>query len=654
MFGPSLYLSEDELQRARCRVSEPAWAGAAEALRRAADERLAEPLQWPSGDTSWYDDAPDRDYGETYGAFHDYAVPFMKLAGGAEGLIRAARVLEHPPYAEAALRRMNHLVDHVGFHVRHHDRGLVFAKIVNGFAEAYRAFRPRLSADRDARWRAQLTAAGEGIRESREHWRTVLAHMPYNNHLAHHQAALLKLGLVLERDDWIDTALNGRGSFAYLLAGCVTDDGLCYESSTGYHFATLGGLMATAELVRHHPHLGRDLYHETFANGRCLKQMFDAPLGLMLPNGELPPLGDCYANRRPLWQRAEVYEIAYAIYGDPRYAWLLDRRGPRDTAPALLYGADDLGAPAAPAAQSRVWIEHGYALLTSRDGDDYWNLDDGGPTVAVLTGDVSGVHHHRDSLSLQVVADGCLWTEDVESRPTATNGFSDPIQAAFNRTAWAHNTVVVDERDQGRTPRPLPVIEWRDLPGWKAVAMADPDGCLAPGVRMIRSAAVTDAYCLDVFQLASDTEHTYDWLVHPRADGPAGCDLDWTPIALAGRPAFECLSDPVAAPMPAEGASLTWSQDGRAFRADVSAGRAGEAIRAGWPVVGDGTGGTREMFMVRVRAARAEIAALYQPLRPGRRWRLQSCRRHFSGEFNEVRVDLTDGTATHEHVFKAL
>jgi len=654
MPGPSLTLSEDECRRARRRITEPRWAPAAGALRSAADKRLAEPQALPAGDTSWYDADPDRDYGRTYRAFHDYAMPFMRLAWDVELLIRAARVFEHPPYAETALKWMDHLVDHFGFHVRHHDCGLVFAKIVGGFAEAYRAFAATLSADRDARWRAQLTAAGEGIRDSREHWRTVLARMPYNNHLAHHQAALLKLGLVLGRDDWIDTALNGRGSFAYLLPGCITDDGLCYESSTGYHFATLGGLMETADLVRHHPRLGRDLYHETFGNGRCLKQMFDAPLGLMLPNGELPALGDCYANRAPLWNRANAYEIGYAVYGDPRYAWLLERGARRDSAAALLYGADDLGTPAAPAARSRVWIEHAYALLTSRDGGDDWDADAGGPTVAVLTGDVSGVHHHRDSLSLQVFADGRLWTEDVESRALATNGFSDPIQEAFNRTAWAHNTVVVDEQDQGRTPRPLGIIEWRDLPGWKAVAMADPDGRLAPGVRMIRAVAVTDAYCLDVFQLAADAEHTYDWLVHPRADGPAECDLPWTPIALAGRPAYDCLSDPAAAPMGAEGVSLTWSQDGRTFRTDVSAGRPGEVIRATWPTVGDGTGDRREMFMVRVRGARVEFAALYQPVRPGRTWHIKSCRRHFSGEFDEVRVDVTDGTDTHEHVFKAL
>ncbi|NLF29576.1 MAG: hypothetical protein GX591_01670 [Planctomycetes bacterium] len=654
MLGPSLYLSEDELRRARRRVAEPAWKPAVEALRQAAEAHLAEPADLPPADTSWYDADPDRDYGRTYAHFHDYAAPFMRLSREADTLIRAARVFEHAPYADAALLRMDHLVDRFGFHVRHHDRGLVFARIVDGFAEAYQAFRPGLPAARDARWREQLTAAGEGICESREHWRTVLARMPYNNHLAHHQAGLLKLGLVLGREDWIGTALNGRGSFAYLLPGCITDDGLCYESSTLYHFGTLGALMEAAELTRHHPRLGRDLYRETFGNGRCLKQMFDAPLGLMLPNGELPALGDCYATRSPLWHRASCYEIALAVYGDPRYAWLLRQGGARRSAAALLYGVDDLGDAAAPPARSRVWIEHGYALLTSRDGDDYWGHDADGPTVAVLAGDVSGVHHHRDSLSLQVFADGRLWTEDVESRAVTTNGFSDPIQEAFNRTIWAHNTVVVDERDQATTPRPLPIIEWRDLPACKAAAMADAHGWLAPGVRMVRGVAVTGAYCLDVFQLDSDAEHTFDWLVHPRADGPAGCDLDWTPIALAGRPVYDCLADPASAPMAAEGVSLTWSQDGRAFRADVSAARAGEVIRASWPVVGDGSGAAREMFMVRVRAARVEFAALYQPVRPGRQWRVQSCRRCFSGEFDEVRVLLTDGTDTHEHVFKAV
>jgi len=655
MTQPSLFLTPDEIDRARARVTEPRWKTAAESLRAEADKLLAEPPEMPAFDCAWFDADPGRDYVETYQLFTNYAMPAMRLSGTIQALLRAARVFDESRYAEPALAYAACIVDRFNFGVRHHDDGLSYSRIIPALAEAYLYFGDGLDIDDRDRWRGQLTAAGDAVCVSREHWATELAYMPYNNHLAHHQAALLTVGIVLGRDDWIDTGLNGRGGFAYLLPGCTRDDGLCYESSTLYHFGTLRGLVRSAELARHFPDLGRDLYHETFANGRTLKQMFDAPIGLMLPNGELPSLGDCYASRGPMWaHKRTMYELAYAVYGDPRYAWLLKKAGERDSIEALLYGADELGEATAPDARSRVWIEHGYALLTNRRGDAYWDTADRDGIAAVLTGDLSGIHSQRDSLSVIVAAAGWVWVEDIESAGVEENKFSDPIQKAFNKTVWSHNTVAVDEADQRRHDRPLPVIEFKDLPACHTVAMADPHGWLYPGVRMVRTIAVTDGYCLDLFQVASDTERTYDWLTHPRADSAATCEVDWADRTLPDRACYALLSKAAAAEVGAEGVGLQWSQEGEAFRADVSAGVAGELIRAEWPTVADGSGPTREMFLYRVRAERADFVAVYQVPRGDRLWRVDSIRRVFNGESHEVRVTVTDGQGTREHILKSV
>ncbi|GAG32326.1 unnamed protein product, partial [marine sediment metagenome] len=250
--------------------------------------------------------------------------------------------------------------------------------------------------------------------------------------------------------------------------------------------------------------------------------------------------------------------------------------------------------------------EHGYALLTSRTGGGYWESGSAGRgagVVAVLTGDLSGIHHHTDSLGLQVFAAGRLWTEDVESRAVEGHPFSAPIQRAFNLTVLAHNTVMVDRQDQRRIDRPLVVTEFKELPSCRTVTMADRQGRVYDGVLMMRSIAVTPDYCLDLYQVRSDVERTYDWLVHPRSDGPARCDLDFSqaPPSGEGELSWAALRNVASAAVDAGGVTLSWTQDGVVFRLDVATGLAATVLRAEWPVASDWSEGGREMFAYRVR-----------------------------------------------------
>jgi len=647
------------LRRAQARVAMPEWRPAAEALRREADALLADAGPLPEFDCAWYDADPDRSFAETYVRYHDYVRPLNRVLAGVSVLLRAGAVFDDERCLARAQDWTLHLAERFRFHVRHYDSGMQYGGAAVALAEARSVLAGRFSDRQRQCLDRAMTDCGEAIRWSTRHWLTdpVLRPMPYNNHFVFHHYGQLALALALDRQDWVDEVLDGPRHFGEMLVGATRDDGLCYESSTLYHYATLQGLLMLAELVRHCPRLGRDYYRQTCANGRTLKQMFDAPLGLLLPNGMLAPVGDCYAERRPLAARCQAYyETAFAVYGDPRYAWLLRQGGPRSSAAALLLGADRLEPAEPPMGRSRFWIEHGYALLTSRTGRDYWELEPSGQpggVAAVLAGDLSGVHHHNDAMSLQVFAAGRLWVEDVESRAVEAHGFSASIQAAFNRTVLAHNTVVMDGRDRATLRRPVPVTELKDLPGCCTATMTDREGRLYDGVRMARSVAVTPEYCLDLFQTASDDEHAWDWLVHPRSDGPAECGLAFAAAVypegkdMAG---YGVLRDVGAAEARDGRLSLMWRQGSAAFRADVSAGRSGRAIRGSWPVASDWSEGGREMFALCVRATQADFVALYQPLGAGPVWRVAEIERFDDGLDQLVRIVVTDGSRRREHL----
>jgi hypothetical protein len=649
-----LWIGREELARARQRIRKNEWRPAAERLRRQAAALADGQRTFPQFDTSWYDANPDQDFAGTYVQWDAYSQPAVRLLADAVALLQAGLVLEDARYLDLARGWTMHVADHFKFHVRHFDSGLGYSWVADHLAEVYAALAPAFPDAERQRLERAMAECGEAILRSTEQWLSDprLIVMPYNNHLAAHRRGLLALALAFGRDDWTREALQGRRNFGELLVGCTRDDGLCYESSTLYHFATLSSMVKIAELVRHRPELGLDLYRQRFANGRSLKQMFDAPLGLLWPNGEIAAMGDCYARRQPLWRTDEgpapLYEIGYAVYADPHYAWLLRQGRDRSSLQALLYGAESLEPAEPPLGRSRVWIEHGYTLLTSRTGRGYW--DESG-VAAVLCGDRSGVHHHRGAMSLQVFAAGRLWLEDVESQAVEQHAFSASIQAEFNRTMLAHNLLVVDEADQPAIATPVPVVEFKELPACRAATLSDVEGRLAPGARMIRSVAVTPDFCLDVIQAASGTEHTYDWLVHPRSDGSAESSLELVPTTLPDRPPYSRLRDAASAPVADGQVSLCWKQGEATFVADVRTGQPSTLVRAQWPVKSDWSAGGREMFMVRTQGRAVDVAALYQVWGDGPRWRIEQVERRFNGQEHEMHVGVTNGQESRAFTF---
>ena len=132
--------------------------------------------------------------------------------------------------------------------------------------------------------------------------------------------------------------------------------------------------------------------------------------------------------------------------------------------------------------------------------------------------------------------------EDERWSSTASPGprhaFSSDVQRELNRHTLCHNTVMVDTRDQRPNPELL-TLERADLtPGRQTVVLGDPSGVLYEGVTQRRALTLTDEGVTDVYEVRSDEQHTYDYLLHypPEAVVDLGlplsdAELGWEPAA---------------------------------------------------------------------------------------------------------------------------
>lgn len=344
--------------------------------------------------------------------------------------------------------------------------------------------------------------------------------------------------------------------FRHLIKHDISDDGLHWERSLGYHFYVAQYMVKLCEAALRN---GIDLWHLSVPddsaqnengsgnythdgnNGpKSAKLLFDGPL--YYPFGDLSLAAIADGGGGSLTESAELYELAYRRYNDPHYAWLLQRsyrtRGGLkrrfegvDTGklPWNLVETLPEGTPPLPVASpahipdlkfgtdgivrcgSSLFPSSGFAILRARS-----DAPDG--LQALLTyGPYGGGHGHKDKLSLVVYHKG------QQIVPALRNAaYEDPLHSDWSTQTVSHNTVGVDGRSQ------YPQGEWaRDTSEHPAMGRllcfhADPFGQIAQarcdnvvaGVAMERALFLVDGVLLDVFSLRSDQPHTYDWVLH--------------------------------------------------------------------------------------------------------------------------------------------
>ena len=424
-----------------------------------------------------------------------------------------------------------------------------------------------------------------------------------------------------------DSAGNWRYGLVHQLRHDLLADGLHWERAPGYHFYTLMGLVELARMLANigvdiwHAELpvqmesdGRDLHRAYGPAGKtkCLKSVFDAPFYQMFANGDLPLLHDSgLANLRGAWIWGPLYEFAYEVYGDPKYAWLLRRIEKEYTErehpglPMSLHasrGVEDFvrltrvsfpKARFSHAEDARIAVTgrhehgcslfptHGSALLRSDPADGQ------APAVWMFWGPHSAGHQAPAALHIDVHALG----RRVTDAPRST-GYGDPMHLSWLRTTVAHNTVTVDGSpmfpyDQG-SDSIWEADNWRERPSDGMLELFQPRGpvkalrasneSVYPGVRLDRTVVLTRGFVLDVFRVLSRAEHQYDWAMH--CLGSLAVPPHAAEAGLEGGRGYGHFADPRRLPGQPGPVHLEWDCGGSPTFARIVVPQDGEVIAA--------------------------------------------------------------------------
>jgi len=324
-----------------------------------------------------------------------------------------------------------------------------------------------------------------------------------------HNAGLISVALCLQDEALLDKVLNGDGGFYYQMKNSVLSDGAWYEGSWSYHSYTLSAMVRIAEAAWHS---GIDLY-----KAPELKKMFEAPFKCLMPNRKAPATNDGM-EQGPSTMHCE---IAAGRYGDPIFEDYIARLTKRGGYEALFVGLENPKRHPN-ALSSAVMDASGLALL--RRGEQFVSLD---------FGPHGGGHGHLDKLAVNLFALG----QTVAPDPGRGWPYNLPIHRDWYKKTLSHNTVV-DETPQKECEGKL---EAHDFAGDYHTATASVDTAY-DGVTLRRTVALGDTWLLDIYEVESEAEHTYDWVWHGR--GEFATDLPNSPAEISfSQPSYKYLSN---------------------------------------------------------------------------------------------------------------
>ena len=326
-----------------------------------------------------------------------------------------------------------------------------------------------------------------------------------------HNAAILAGGAVLGDESRVERAIADPGNgFAEQMRISVTDDGMWYENSWGYHFYTLSAMVKIAEYARR---IGVDVWsHPRF------KRMFTIAPGYAMPGGRLPRLGDDVNSS--LGSAAGTMEFAYHAYRDPQMEPYLSKKPTWDS---VMLGRKPGESCPVPNPESRDFPAAGHVIL--RSGGEK------GMTSLLSYGPYGGGHGHYDKLSFVLYAHGKEL--GVDPGRAESQAYRLPIHRNWYKATLSHNTITVDGKSQKGVAGEL--LEF-DIQPERIVVVAKCDKAY-PGVTHVRRLEQTANELRIVDELTSEEEHRYDWFYHNRGTitdhGPATQSVsDWKPDAV--------------------------------------------------------------------------------------------------------------------------
>lgn len=544
---PFLLTTPEGIQLARKRVSEEAWAmDTIHGLGEQADALEREPL--PVFEKDWWIESSKKPWTQTYPEINyhtNFAVSGPMVRTMSAAVVYA--VTGEAKYAGLVRKTLLHYCDYE-FFAEHPDVGLNWSTWCTRALWAYDLIYDTVPAADRTRIDDFFKRAMEAVKKDDGWWMENNPGGLFNNHFAWHKLMVGSYGLFYNKSELVDYAFNSDQGIRDLIEHGSKDDGLWLEGSLNYQFTALIPLAEFAEELENAGY-GTDLWNQPMANGRTLRQLYEGPIDTLFPDGTLPTIGDTYGRRAQLTSWNEQagktgenswYFSAYNSCLSPRFAWLL--RGKQEL-PYMALFAKNLPPKDAPPPpmKTRTWPEHGYIALRTQEGQDYWNGD--GYSV-FMSYDADQIHSHSDKLDIMVYGRGKHLAVDPEATASAKHAFSSQIQGELNRHTICHNTIMVDGRSHAHVSSRLQLVDFVDSDDVKLATVADEQGLIYPGVRMMRTVAATDDYVLDVFQVASDEEHTFDYLFHTYDDrGKFNIDADFKDFTLPDGPPWKWLKN---------------------------------------------------------------------------------------------------------------
>jgi hypothetical protein len=527
---PSLLTTPAGIELAKKRIAEEPWAKQVlERMTQSAD--ALQKQQLPVFETEWWKEASKKRWQDIYPEINLHTS--SAVAGPMQrtpSVAIAYALTGDRRYADLVRKILLHYANYQ-FFARHPDVGMNWSGWCMAALQSYDFVYDALSeVDRrtiDDFFQRALTAILDNDKDwLREGWGG-----RFNNHYSHHKLFIGTYGLFYGRQEYVEYAINSAEGFRDLVENATRDDGLWHESSINYHFAGVGPIAQFAvELANAGNSL--DLWNHQFANGRRVRDFYTAPIQTLFPDRTIPTIGDTYGHRGTLSGNRGYFEVFNAI-PDPLLGWVL---GKAELPPqALFLERLPSGSYPSPQLKTRIWPEHGYIALRTQEGADYWKGD--GYSV-FLSFDLNGIHSHNDKFDLMVFARGAHIAVDPEALASARHAFSAQIQNELNRDTVCHNTVMVDGKNHRHVDHRLTITDFIDGDGVKLATIEDAQGAVFRGVKMTRTVAATPDYVLDIFQVASNQQHTYDYLFHSYDDqGAFRAQGAFTPVELgAGAP----------------------------------------------------------------------------------------------------------------------
>ena len=313
-----------------------------------------------------------------------------------------------------------------------------------------------------------------------------------------------------------------------------------------------------------------------------LKEMFRAPVALAYPDLTLPATNDCWFFTSLVGdvchgvpEASGFYEVAYAWYEDPIFAWVLSlnyEAHQRESLEALVYGHE------LPDTRVRIrpggthFEESGFAVLRSADPPERQS------SLLLKYGPVGGGHGHPDKLGISFYLSGFPVSLDL-----GTPGYGIDLHRSWYRQSLSHNTVVVDGHSQ--PPADGECVRFdsgvRSDYGVADARVSWEEGPYE-GISMRRSVLWMEEYFIDLFEVQGTQTHQFDWVCRFRGRFSSASGLsDEGPVALEGD-GYGHVAEPKAA-IPDRSVSLAWGLPGGGFTLHLPREAGGRLIRGKAP-----------------------------------------------------------------------